>query len=106
MRLLRYSQCIRCAHGLDPARNDLEKFMYIEFAVVALFALLYSLVAGRLERTPITGPIVFLTFGLVAGPLGLGWLNLDVDRQELRVLTANPLASMLAARAAKQEMAD
>jgi hypothetical protein len=70
--------------------------MYIEFAVFALFALLYSLVAGRLERTPITGPIVFLSFGLLAGLLGFGWLNLDVDKQELR---------MLAARAAKQESA-
>jgi NhaP-type Na+/H+ and K+/H+ antiporter len=70
--------------------------MYTNLAVLAIFALLYSLVAGRLERTPISGRIVFLSFGLLAGPLGLGWLEFDVDNHGLRVL---------AARAAKQERA-
>jgi NhaP-type Na+/H+ or K+/H+ antiporter len=78
--------------------------MYIEFAVFALFALLYSLVAGRLERTPITGPIVYLSFGLVVGPLGLGWLDLDVDRQELRVLADMTLALVLFIDAANANM--
>jgi NhaP-type Na+/H+ or K+/H+ antiporter len=76
--------------------THLEKAMYTNLTVLAIFALLYSLVAGRLERTPISGPIVFLSFGLLAGPLGLGWLELDVDNHGLRVL---------AARAAKQERA-
>ena len=78
--------------------------MYTNLAVLAIFALLYSLVAGRLERTPITGPIVFLSFGLLAGPLGLGWLELDVDRQELRVLADMTLALVLFIDAANANM--
>jgi NhaP-type Na+/H+ or K+/H+ antiporter len=69
--------------------------MYTNLAVLAIFALLYSLVAGRLERTPISGPIVFLSFGLLAGPLGFGWLELDVDNQGLRVLADMTLALVL-----------
>jgi len=69
--------------------------VYTQFAVLALFAMLYSLIAGRLEPTPITGPIVFLCFGLLAGPLGLGWLELEVGRQELRALADMTLALVL-----------
>ena len=69
--------------------------MYTEFAILAVFALLYSLVAGRLERTPITGPIVFILFGITAGPLGFGWLTLDITRQELRILADLTLALVL-----------
>ena len=69
--------------------------MYTNLAVLAIFALLYSLVAGRLERTPISGPIVFLSFGLLAGPLGLGWLELNVDNHGLRVLADMTLALVL-----------
>ena len=69
--------------------------MYTEFAILAVFALLYSLVAGRLERTSLSGPIVFLCFGVIAGPLVLGWLQLDVERQELRVLADLTLALVL-----------
>jgi hypothetical protein len=46
--------------------------VYIEFAILAAFAFLYSIVAGRVERTPITGPIVFMAFGF----LGLSHLAL------------------------------
>ena len=43
--------------------------IYLQFAILAIFALLYSLVSGRLERTSLSGPIVFLSFGVIAGPL-------------------------------------
>ncbi len=78
--------------------------MYTNLAVLAVFALLYSLVAGRLERTPISGPIVFLSFGLLAGPLGLGWLELDIDSHGLRVLADMTLALVLFIDAANANM--
>jgi NhaP-type Na+/H+ or K+/H+ antiporter len=77
--------------------------LYLPYFTAWLQAL-YSLVAGRLERTPITGPIVYLSFGLVVGPLGLGWLDLDVDRQELRVLADMTLALVLFIDAANANM--
>ena len=69
--------------------------MYIEIAILAAFAFLYSIVAGRVERTPITGPIVFMAFGFLAGPFGIGWLALDVTNAELRVLADVTLALVL-----------
>ncbi len=69
--------------------------MYIEFAILAAFAFLYSIVAGRVERTPITGPIVFMAFGFLVGPLGAGWLELDATNQELRMLADMTLALVL-----------
>jgi NhaP-type Na+/H+ or K+/H+ antiporter len=69
--------------------------VYAELAIIAAFAFLFSLVAGRLEPTPITGPMVFMFFGLLAGPLGLGWLELDISSQELRTLADLTLALVL-----------
>ena len=69
--------------------------MYIEFAILAAFAFIYSIVAGRIERTPITGPIVFMAFGFLAGPLGVGWLVLEPTNQDLRMLADITLALIL-----------
>ena len=42
--------------------------MYIDLAIIAVFAFIYSAVAGRIERSMVSGPIVFLVFGLICGP--------------------------------------
>ena len=47
--------------------------MYAELALLAGFVFLYSAVAGGIERTMISGPMVFTIFGLVVGPLGVGY---------------------------------
>ena len=47
--------------------------MYIEMAVLALFIFCYSLIAGRIERMAMSGPIVFVIVGFLMGPIGLGW---------------------------------
>ena len=39
--------------------------MYENWAVIAAFVFLYSVVAGRIERTAISGAIVFTGFGLI-----------------------------------------
>ncbi len=69
--------------------------MYAEFALLTAFALVYSLVAGRIERTSITGPMVFIAFGFLVGPLGVGWLGPDVTSRELRILADLTLALVL-----------
>ena len=63
--------------------------------------MLYSLVAGRLERTSVSGPMVFLTFGFLASPLCLGWLGLDIGRDWLRTLADLTLALVLFIDASK-----
>ncbi len=62
---------------------------------IALFVFLYSLVSGGMEKTPVNGAIVFAAFGLVFGPLGFGFLNLNVDAEGLRTLAELTLALVL-----------
>jgi NhaP-type Na+/H+ or K+/H+ antiporter len=78
--------------------------MYTDLTIIALFIFVYSAVAGRVERTPITGPIVFLAFGIALGPAGLGWLSLDVELEGLRTLAELTLALVLFTDAANADL--
>ncbi len=78
--------------------------MYENIAVIAVFAFLYSLVAGRMERTPINGALVFVAFGLLFGPVGLGILDLSVERTDLRILADLTLALVLFVDAANADL--
>lgn len=78
--------------------------MYMDLAILAFFVFLYSVVAGGVERTPISGPIVFLLFGLVLGPVGIGLLQLDVDAEGLRTLAELTLALVLFTDAANADL--
>ena len=49
--------------------------MYEIIAILALFCFAYSAVAERLARTPVNGALVYLVFGVVAGPVGIGLLD-------------------------------
>ena len=69
--------------------------MYETLAILAVFIFLYSISSGGLERTPINGALVFTAFGLALGPLGLGILSLDVDKEGLRTLAELTLALVL-----------
>ena len=69
--------------------------MYVNLAIIAAFAVVYSLIAGRVERSMVSGPIVFLLFGLVCGPLGLNILNVAAGNIELRVIVDFTLALIL-----------
>jgi NhaP-type Na+/H+ or K+/H+ antiporter len=69
--------------------------MYVNLAIIAVIAFIYSAVAGRVERSVVSGPIIFLLIGLICGPLGLGFLDMDVDNIELRMLVDITLALVL-----------
>lgn len=69
--------------------------MYENLATLAIFAFAFSVIAGRIERSTISGPIIFILFGLVAGPLGFGLLALEVNAVELRVVADLTLALVL-----------
>jgi NhaP-type Na+/H+ or K+/H+ antiporter len=74
---------------------DLELLMYITLSLLAGFLFLYSVVSGGLERTPVSGALVFTTFGFLFGPLGLGYLEIDIDARGLRTLAELTLALVL-----------
>jgi NhaP-type Na+/H+ or K+/H+ antiporter len=78
--------------------------MYVELAFLALFIFCYSIVAGRLERSVVSGPIVFITAGFLMGPLGFGWFDGDVTRTGLRILADLTLALILFIDAASADL--
>lgn len=78
--------------------------MYENLAILSLFAFVYSAVAGKLEKTMFSGPLVFITFGLISGPMGLGILDIDVKNIELRGLADITLALFLFADAANADL--
>jgi NhaP-type Na+/H+ or K+/H+ antiporter len=73
---------------------------YGALAVFALFALVFSVVAPRLQRTWISEAIVFTLFGALVGPLGAGWLKLSPTAETIRVLAELTLALVLFSDAA------
>ncbi len=78
--------------------------MYNDLATLAIFAFVFSAIAGRVERSWVTGPIIFIGFGLIAGPVGLGFIDLDVDAVELRVIADLTLALVLFIDAANADL--
>jgi len=78
--------------------------MYENLAILTAFILIYSMLAGGLERTPVNGALVYTAFGLVLGPLGLGFLILNVDAELMRTLAELTLALVLFTDAANADL--
>jgi len=68
---------------------------YRILTVLAGFAFLYSLGASRLERTPLNGALVYVIAGLLCGPNGLHWVDLEIDRHGISQLAELTLAVVL-----------
>ncbi len=69
--------------------------MYVELGILALFIFLYSMVAGRIERSVISGPMVFVVAGFLMGPYGLGWFDDHATGSDLRMFADLTLALVL-----------
>ena len=78
--------------------------MYEDLAILAAFVFLYSIVSGGLERTPVNGALVFILVGIALGPVGLGVLNLNIEREGLRTLAELTLALVLFTDAANANL--
>jgi NhaP-type Na+/H+ or K+/H+ antiporter len=79
--------------------------MYENMSYLALFVFAYSLIAGRLERTPVNGPVIYLLFGLVGGPVVLGFLDLHVGTEGILILAELTLALVLFIDASNADLA-
>ena len=77
--------------------------MYQNAAILAAFLLIYSAVAGRVERSWLSGPIVFTAAGLLLGPYGLGVVRLNLGAEGLRTLAELTLAMVLFTDAANAD---
>lgn len=69
--------------------------MYLDLALLAAGALIFSIVAGRIEKSWLTGPIIFILFGFLIGPLGLGLLSVEVKAGTLKFMAEITLAVVL-----------
>ncbi len=77
--------------------------MYENGAMLAVLLLIYSAIAGRIERSLISGPIVFTTAGFILGANGLGILRIHIDGEGLRLLAELTLAMVLFTDAANAD---
>jgi NhaP-type Na+/H+ or K+/H+ antiporter len=69
--------------------------VYLDLVILAVFIFIYSTVAGAIERTWISGAIIFTAFGLLIGPVGLDLISFKIDREEIRTLAELTLALVL-----------
>jgi sodium/hydrogen antiporter len=77
--------------------------MYQNAAILAVFLLIYSAIAGRIERSWLSGPIVFTVAGLLLGPYGVGLVRLNLGAAGLRGLAELTLAMVLFTDAANAD---
>jgi NhaP-type Na+/H+ or K+/H+ antiporter len=82
----------------------MEIAVYANLAVLAAIVLVYGAVSGRLERSPVSGALVFMGVGFLLGPGVLGVLNLSVGTGELRLLAELTLALILFVEAADADL--
>lgn len=73
-------------------------------AVIASVVVAYALVSRRLDRTPITAGIFFLTAGLLFGSKGLGWIDIGARSETVRVLAEVTLTLVLFSDAARIDL--
>jgi NhaP-type Na+/H+ or K+/H+ antiporter len=77
--------------------------MYENAAMLAVFLLIYSAIAGRIERSLISGPIVFTAVGFILGADGVGVLRIHINGEGLRLLAELTLAMVLFTDAANAD---
>jgi sodium/hydrogen antiporter len=78
--------------------------MYQTIAALAGFLLIYSAVAGLVERSLVSGPIAFTVVGLILGPRVLDIVHLDLKASGLRSLAEFTLAMVLFTDAANADL--
>jgi NhaP-type Na+/H+ or K+/H+ antiporter len=73
-------------------------------AVVAGIVLVYALLSRRLDNTPVTAAIFFLSAGLLLGDKGLGWLDITARGETVRLLAEMTLTLVLFADASRIDL--
>ena len=61
----------------------------------ALVVLVFGLFSLLAERSPITGPMVFVTIGYLVSPLGFGWIEVSIKADVVKVLAELTLIIIL-----------
>jgi NhaP-type Na+/H+ or K+/H+ antiporter len=67
----------------------------VDVALLAGFVLAYGLVSRRVEHSAITGPMVFVGFGLIMGTAGFDLLDVTLDSTGVELLAESTLGLLL-----------
>jgi NhaP-type Na+/H+ or K+/H+ antiporter len=73
-------------------------------AVIAGVVVAYAVVSRRLDRTPVTAAIFFVSCGLLFGNKGLGWIDLGTHAESVRLLAETTLTLVLFADASRIDL--
>lgn len=73
-------------------------------AVVAAVVIGYAAASRRLERSIVSAAMVFVAAGLIAGPEVLGWLDLQIQSEGVRLLAEATLTLVLFTDASRIDM--
>ena len=69
--------------------------MYQNLFILAFFAFLYGLISKKVDASVISGPIIFVAFGLLIGPYGIGILRIGEGSQLIKIFAEITLALVL-----------
>ena len=69
--------------------------MYQNLFILASFAFIYGLISKKIDSSYISGPIIFLAFGILVGPYGLGVFKLAEGSSMIKNLAEFTLALIL-----------
>ena len=73
-------------------------------ATLALTLLAYAAISGRIEGTPITSAMVFVTVGVLVGPEALGLVELSSHGEPVKLLAEATLTVVLFADASRIDL--
>ncbi len=73
-------------------------------AMIAGVVVAYAVVSRRLDRTPVTAAIFFVSCGLLFGNKGLGWIDLGARSESVRLLAEATLTLVLFADASRIDL--
>jgi NhaP-type Na+/H+ or K+/H+ antiporter len=71
----------------------MHEYPIILFLTALTFA--FGLVSRLPERLPFTAPMIFVLVGVLAGPMGFGWIDVQLDDTLIRLLAEVTLVSIL-----------
>jgi len=103
-RKARCRQCQRRPFSALKITRRPQK-IYQNAAFLAIFAFLYAIVSARVERSWLSGPILFVAAGFLLGPAVLDMVELNIEAEGLRILAELTLAMVLFADAASADRA-
>lgn len=68
---------------------------HLNIFFIVLFITLFGLFSKVAEKSPITGPMFFLSLGALISPIGLDWIQIDLDAHAIQLITELTLIVIL-----------